>query len=79
MVYHLLRVLSSNVPSVNTLPDQDYNQMSVTTASVGTTVGILPSPATPRFSVPTPRTPRTPRGIDQHCQLRARLSEAGWY
>lgn len=54
----------TNVPSVNTLPDQDYNQMSVTTASVGTTVGILPSPATPRFSVPTPRTPRTPRGIN---------------
>ncbi|KAK7895638.1 hypothetical protein WMY93_020963 [Mugilogobius chulae] len=53
----------NNVPSVNTLTDQDYNQMSVTTASVGTTVGILPSPATPRFSVPTPRTPRTPRGI----------------
>ncbi|XP_055009961.1 mediator of RNA polymerase II transcription subunit 13-like isoform X3 [Boleophthalmus pectinirostris] len=53
----------NNVPSVNTLTDQEYNQMSVTTASVGTTVGILPSPATPRFSVPTPRTPRTPRGI----------------
>lgn len=53
----------NNIPSVNTLTDQDYNQMSVTTASVGTTGGILPSPATPRFSVPTPRTPRTPRGI----------------
>uniref|UniRef100_A0A8C4E4K8 Mediator of RNA polymerase II transcription subunit 13 n=1 Tax=Dicentrarchus labrax TaxID=13489 RepID=A0A8C4E4K8_DICLA len=44
--------------------DQEYAQMSGTTASVGTTVGILPSPATPRFSVPTPRTPRTPRGIN---------------
>ncbi|XP_033845469.1 mediator of RNA polymerase II transcription subunit 13-like isoform X1 [Periophthalmus magnuspinnatus] len=53
----------NNVPSVNTLTDQEYNQLSVTTASVGTTAGILPSPATPRFSVPTPRTPRTPRGI----------------
>uniref|UniRef100_A0A671YVW6 Mediator of RNA polymerase II transcription subunit 13 n=1 Tax=Sparus aurata TaxID=8175 RepID=A0A671YVW6_SPAAU len=40
------------------------NNMSATTASVSTTVGILPSPATPRFSVPTPRTPRTPRGIN---------------
>uniref|UniRef100_A0A665W9P8 Mediator of RNA polymerase II transcription subunit 13 n=1 Tax=Echeneis naucrates TaxID=173247 RepID=A0A665W9P8_ECHNA len=37
---------------------------TATTASVSTTVGILPSPATPRFSVPTPRTPRTPRGIN---------------
>ncbi|XP_034047334.1 mediator of RNA polymerase II transcription subunit 13-like isoform X2 [Thalassophryne amazonica] len=53
-----------NVPSVNTLTDQDYGQMSATTASMSTTVGILPSPATPRFSVPTPRTPRTPRGIN---------------
>lgn len=53
-----------NVPSVNTLTDQEYGQMSATTASVSTTVGILPSPATPRFSVPTPRTPRTPRGIN---------------
>lgn len=52
------------MPSVNTLPDQDYGQMSATTASVSTTAGILPSPATPRFSVPTPRTPRTPRGIN---------------
>ncbi|KAM4635777.1 mediator of RNA polymerase II transcription subunit 13-like [Polymixia lowei] len=54
----------TNVPSVNTLTDQEYAQMSANTASVGTTVGILPSPATPRFSVPTPRTPRTPRGIN---------------
>lgn len=53
-----------NVPSVNTLTDQDYGQMSATTASLSTTTGILPSPATPRFSVPTPRTPRTPRGIN---------------
>ncbi|XP_068190986.1 mediator of RNA polymerase II transcription subunit 13-like isoform X3 [Antennarius striatus] len=53
-----------NTPSVNTLTDQDYGQMSATTASVSTTAGILPSPATPRFSVPTPRTPRTPRGIN---------------
>uniref|UniRef100_A0A8C9YZ15 Mediator of RNA polymerase II transcription subunit 13 n=1 Tax=Sander lucioperca TaxID=283035 RepID=A0A8C9YZ15_SANLU len=54
----------TNMPSVNTLMDQEYSQMSATTASVGTTAGILPSPATPRFSVPTPRTPRTPRGIN---------------
>ncbi|KAM6975941.1 mediator of RNA polymerase II transcription subunit 13-like isoform 1-T1 [Tautogolabrus adspersus] len=54
----------TNVPSVNTLTDQEYGQMSATTASVSTTIGILPSPATPRFSVPTPRTPRTPRGIN---------------
>ncbi|CAJ1070333.1 mediator of RNA polymerase II transcription subunit 13-like isoform X5 [Xyrichtys novacula] len=54
----------TNVPSVNTITDQEYGQMSATTASVSTTVGILPSPATPRFSVPTPRTPRTPRGIN---------------
>ncbi|XP_028457424.1 mediator of RNA polymerase II transcription subunit 13-like isoform X2 [Perca flavescens] len=54
----------TNMPSVNTLTDQEYGQMSATTASVGTTAGILPSPATPRFSVPTPRTPRTPRGIN---------------
>uniref|UniRef100_A0A672ZI84 Mediator of RNA polymerase II transcription subunit 13 n=1 Tax=Sphaeramia orbicularis TaxID=375764 RepID=A0A672ZI84_9TELE len=54
----------TNIPSVNTLPDQDYGQLSATTASVSTTLGILPSPATPRFSVPTPRTPRTPRGIN---------------
>ncbi|XP_062268747.1 mediator of RNA polymerase II transcription subunit 13-like isoform X1 [Platichthys flesus] len=51
----------TNVPSVT---DQEYAQMSGNSASVGTTVGILPSPATPRFSVPTPRTPRTPRGIN---------------
>uniref|UniRef100_A0A8C5G0P1 Mediator of RNA polymerase II transcription subunit 13 n=1 Tax=Gouania willdenowi TaxID=441366 RepID=A0A8C5G0P1_GOUWI len=37
---------------------------TVASASVSTTMGILPSPATPRFSVPTPRTPRTPRGIN---------------
>uniref|UniRef100_A0AAQ5YRV8 Mediator of RNA polymerase II transcription subunit 13 n=1 Tax=Amphiprion ocellaris TaxID=80972 RepID=A0AAQ5YRV8_AMPOC len=54
----------TNVPSVNTLTDQEYGQMSATTASVSTTIGILPSPATPRFSVPTPRTPRTPRGMN---------------
>uniref|UniRef100_A0A3Q4B4R3 Mediator of RNA polymerase II transcription subunit 13 n=1 Tax=Mola mola TaxID=94237 RepID=A0A3Q4B4R3_MOLML len=53
---------NTNIPSVNT--EQEYGQMSATTASVSTTVGILPSPATPRFSVPTPRTPRTPRGIN---------------
>uniref|UniRef100_A0AAY4CA75 Mediator of RNA polymerase II transcription subunit 13 n=1 Tax=Denticeps clupeoides TaxID=299321 RepID=A0AAY4CA75_9TELE len=48
---------------VNTLLDQDYGQMSVVSAaSAGTAGGVLPSPATPRFSVPTPRTPRTPRG-----------------
>ncbi|KAL2100420.1 hypothetical protein ACEWY4_004814 [Coilia grayii] len=53
-----------NVPSVNNMLEQDYGQMSVVSAaSVGTTGGgVLPSPATPRFSVPTPRTPRTPRG-----------------
>ncbi|XP_028828852.1 mediator of RNA polymerase II transcription subunit 13-like isoform X2 [Denticeps clupeoides] len=52
-----------NLPSVNTLLDQDYGQMSVVSAaSAGTAGGVLPSPATPRFSVPTPRTPRTPRG-----------------
>ncbi|CAB1318551.1 unnamed protein product, partial [Coregonus sp. 'balchen'] len=51
-----------NVPSVG---DQEYAQMSATAPSMGTTGGILPSPspATPRFSVPTPRTPRTPRGV----------------
>ncbi|XP_028318308.1 mediator of RNA polymerase II transcription subunit 13-like isoform X1 [Gouania willdenowi] len=54
----------TNIPSVNALTDQDYSQMSVASASVSTTMGILPSPATPRFSVPTPRTPRTPRGIN---------------
>uniref|UniRef100_A0A8C4EAE3 Mediator of RNA polymerase II transcription subunit 13 n=1 Tax=Dicentrarchus labrax TaxID=13489 RepID=A0A8C4EAE3_DICLA len=48
-------------PQNNTLIRDGYTG---TTASVGTTVGILPSPATPRFSVPTPRTPRTPRGIN---------------
>ncbi|KAL7834850.1 hypothetical protein SRHO_G00290970 [Serrasalmus rhombeus] len=37
--------------------------MSTGAASVGTVGGVLPSPATPRFSVPTPRTPRTPRGV----------------
>ncbi|XP_072227786.1 mediator of RNA polymerase II transcription subunit 13-like isoform X2 [Leuresthes tenuis] len=54
----------TNIPSVNALTDQDYGQMSAASASVSTTTGILPSPATPRFSVPTPRTPRTPRGIN---------------
>uniref|UniRef100_A0A672IUR7 Mediator of RNA polymerase II transcription subunit 13 n=1 Tax=Salarias fasciatus TaxID=181472 RepID=A0A672IUR7_SALFA len=52
----------TNVPSVNALLDQDYGQLSAASASLGAAVGILPSPATPRFSVPTPRTPRTPRG-----------------
>ncbi|XP_036436074.1 mediator of RNA polymerase II transcription subunit 13-like isoform X4 [Colossoma macropomum] len=52
-----------NVPSISTLQDQDYSQMSAGAASVGTVGGVLPSPATPRFSVPTPRTPRTPRGV----------------
>uniref|UniRef100_A0A8C8LR27 Mediator of RNA polymerase II transcription subunit 13 n=1 Tax=Oncorhynchus tshawytscha TaxID=74940 RepID=A0A8C8LR27_ONCTS len=51
-----------NIPSVG---DQEYAQLSASALSVGTTGGILPSPspATPRFSVPTPRTPRTPRGV----------------
>uniref|UniRef100_A0A672IXN7 Mediator of RNA polymerase II transcription subunit 13 n=1 Tax=Salarias fasciatus TaxID=181472 RepID=A0A672IXN7_SALFA len=48
--------------TVNALLDQDYGQLSAASASLGAAVGILPSPATPRFSVPTPRTPRTPRG-----------------
>lgn len=52
-----------NVPSINALQDQDYTQMNTGVASVGTVGGVLPSPATPRFSVPTPRTPRTPRGM----------------
>ncbi|XP_035382892.1 mediator of RNA polymerase II transcription subunit 13-like isoform X5 [Electrophorus electricus] len=52
-----------NVPSICTLQDQDYSQMSASAASTGTVGGVLPSPATPRFSVPTPRTPRTPRGM----------------
>ncbi|XP_061118903.1 mediator of RNA polymerase II transcription subunit 13-like isoform X1 [Conger conger] len=52
-----------NVPSVNSLLDQDYAQLSSGHASVGNMGGVLPSPATPRFSVPTPRTPRTPRGL----------------
>ncbi|XP_062844613.1 mediator of RNA polymerase II transcription subunit 13-like [Trichomycterus rosablanca] len=51
----------ANIPSIGTLQDQDYTQTSAG-ASVGTAGGVLPSPATPRFSVPTPRTPRTPRG-----------------
>lgn len=58
-----LAFLSSNVPSIGALQDQDYALMSTGTASVGTAGGVLPSPATPRFSVPTPRTPRTPRGV----------------
>ncbi|KAJ7987316.1 hypothetical protein DPEC_G00337460 [Dallia pectoralis] len=51
-----------NVPSVG---DQEYSQMSTSAPSMSATSGILPSPspATPRFSVPTPRTPRTPRGV----------------
>ncbi|XP_029108438.1 mediator of RNA polymerase II transcription subunit 13-like isoform X3 [Scleropages formosus] len=52
-----------NVPSVSSLLDQDYAPMTAGTASVGNAGGVLPSPATPRFSVPTPRTPRTPRGM----------------
>ncbi|XP_054613847.1 mediator of RNA polymerase II transcription subunit 13-like isoform X2 [Dunckerocampus dactyliophorus] len=60
----LIRDGYTNIPSVSALTDQDYNQLSGTTASVSTTMGILPSPATPRFSVPTPRTPRTPRGMN---------------
>ncbi|CAL8319983.1 unnamed protein product [Lota lota] len=57
MLHHtpFLRDGYTNVPSVSTLTEQDYVQMSANAASVGT-------PATPRFSVPTPRTPRTPRG-----------------
>ncbi|XP_075900892.1 mediator of RNA polymerase II transcription subunit 13-like isoform X4 [Nelusetta ayraudi] len=54
----------TNIPSVNTITDQEYGQMTAATASVSTSAGILPSPATPRFSVPTPRTPRTPRGLN---------------
>ncbi|KAJ8346902.1 hypothetical protein SKAU_G00283030 [Synaphobranchus kaupii] len=52
-----------NVPSVNSLLEQDYTQLGSGNASVGNMGGVLPSPATPRFSVPTPRTPRTPRGM----------------
>uniref|UniRef100_A0A669DNE0 Mediator of RNA polymerase II transcription subunit 13 n=1 Tax=Oreochromis niloticus TaxID=8128 RepID=A0A669DNE0_ORENI len=59
-------------PSWSLLPKMEHfptvmhpqNSMSGATASTSTTTGILPSPATPRFSVPTPRTPRTPRGIN---------------
>ncbi|CAJ0935826.1 unnamed protein product [Ranitomeya imitator] len=62
-----------NVPSEGSLTDQDYLQLntpqtntplapcSTAPPSNGGTGGVLPSPATPRFSVPTPRTPRTPR------------------
>uniref|UniRef100_A0A673X989 Mediator of RNA polymerase II transcription subunit 13 n=1 Tax=Salmo trutta TaxID=8032 RepID=A0A673X989_SALTR len=51
-----------NIPSVG---DQEYAQLSASALSIGTTGSILPSPspATPRFSVPTPRTPRTPKGV----------------
>ncbi|XP_066544928.1 mediator of RNA polymerase II transcription subunit 13-like isoform X2 [Amia ocellicauda] len=62
-----------SVPSVSSLMDQEYIQMSTpqmgtpapahSAASTANTGGVLPSPATPRFSVPTPRTPRTPRGV----------------
>ncbi|XP_036384476.1 mediator of RNA polymerase II transcription subunit 13-like isoform X2 [Megalops cyprinoides] len=52
-----------NVPSVNSLMEQDYTQLSTGVASASNMGGVLPSPATPRFSVPTPRTPRTPRGV----------------
>ncbi|KAM9329372.1 mediator of RNA polymerase II transcription subunit 13-like [Gastrophryne carolinensis] len=62
-----------NVPSEGSVTDPDYLQLntpqtntpiapcSAAPASNGGTGGVLPSPATPRFSVPTPRTPRTPR------------------
>ncbi|XP_023674421.2 mediator of RNA polymerase II transcription subunit 13-like isoform X1 [Paramormyrops kingsleyae] len=52
-----------NVPSVNSMLEQDYAQASACPAFLGGGGGVLPSPATPRFSVPTPRTPRTPRGM----------------
>ncbi|KAG5834702.1 hypothetical protein ANANG_G00264370 [Anguilla anguilla] len=53
-----------NVPSVSSLLDQDYAQPSSGIASVGNAGGVLPSPATPRFSVPTPGPPDPahPRG-----------------
>ncbi|XP_061888240.1 mediator of RNA polymerase II transcription subunit 13-like isoform X1 [Entelurus aequoreus] len=66
-----------NIPSVGALTDQDYNQMSGTTASVSTTMGILPSPATPRFSVPTPRTPRTPRGMNPASSGQSSVKQDG--
>lgn len=68
-----LFTLYRNVPSEGSLTDPDYLQLntpqtntpiapcSAAPASNGGTGGVLPSPATPRFSVPTPRTPRTPR------------------
>ncbi|KAJ8414096.1 hypothetical protein AAFF_G00066940 [Aldrovandia affinis] len=62
----------TNVPSVSSLLDQDYGPMGTpqtgtpaavhSAASTGNTLLPSASPATPRFSVPTPRTPRTPRG-----------------
>uniref|UniRef100_A0A8C8DXR5 Mediator of RNA polymerase II transcription subunit 13 n=1 Tax=Oryzias sinensis TaxID=183150 RepID=A0A8C8DXR5_9TELE len=61
-IMHPRNVFSKDGYTVNALSDQEYGQMSGTTASVNTT--ILPSPAMPQFSVPTPRTPRTPRGIN---------------
>lgn len=59
----------SNVPSVEPDYSQTYTPQTHTPilsssappSNCGT--GILPSPATPRFSVPTPRTPRTPRTL----------------
>ncbi|XP_035240936.1 mediator of RNA polymerase II transcription subunit 13-like isoform X2 [Anguilla anguilla] len=60
----------SNIPSVGSVMDQDYTYtpqthtpfMCNSAPSSNSGPGILPSPATPRFSAPTPRTPRTPRG-----------------
>uniref|UniRef100_A0A8C4WU81 Mediator of RNA polymerase II transcription subunit 13 n=1 Tax=Eptatretus burgeri TaxID=7764 RepID=A0A8C4WU81_EPTBU len=60
----------SNLPSVGSPADQDYllntPQTSTPVGGVGSNAplsngGVLPSPATPRFSTPNPRTPRTPR------------------
>ncbi|KAK1786371.1 hypothetical protein P4O66_017608, partial [Electrophorus voltai] len=72
---HLLllpHVASPSVPSVGSGVDPDYSQtytpqthtplLSNSAPPSNSGVGILPSPATPRFSAPTPRTPRTPRG-----------------
>ncbi|KAJ8286318.1 hypothetical protein GJAV_G00037090 [Gymnothorax javanicus] len=52
-----------NLSNGNSLLEQDYAQMSSGFASLCNMGAVLPSPATPRFSVPTPRTPRTPRGV----------------
>ncbi|XP_061754186.1 mediator of RNA polymerase II transcription subunit 13a [Nerophis ophidion] len=61
----------SNIPSVSSTMDQDYSQaytpqtytpfLSNSAPPSNSGTGILPSPATPRFSAPTPRTPWTPR------------------